>query len=245
MSEDPLQSRVEGQFGMPLSPGGDRNEYQIGRSIADWNQRELSRQNETIPMDSGFPATPAAIPYSGPIGPLGGGTPAGMARVSRSILGFILLIVTLPYYYLTIPLWVCLYPVAAAVAAAAGSAAFTAIGGGPITPSGRLVMSGVVAFIVAWPATLFDQRFLARYNPYWVVRHVLRLALLGFYAYVLTLSRMTGGRVPTTRPQFSSLTWNVEAIIVAAGVVVVMHLFLTTTPWVRNAWHRFTARRPD
>jgi hypothetical protein len=242
MSDDPLQSRVEGQFGMPLSPGGDRNEYQIGRSIADWNQRELARQNETFPVDSSLPFTPTAIPYSGPVGSLGGGTPESMARVSRSILGFILLIVTLPYYYLTIPLWVCLYPVAAAVAAAAGSAAFAAIGGGPITPSGRLVTSGLVAFVVAWPATLLDRRVLARYNPYWVVRHVLRLALLGLYAYALAFRWANGGWIPATRPQFLNLTWNVEATIVAGGTVVVMHLLLTTTPWVRNAWRRLRAR---
>jgi hypothetical protein len=242
MSDDPLQSSVEGQFGMPLSPGGDRNEYQIGRSIAEWNQRELAAQNQTFPANSALPITPTGIPYSGPIGPLGGGTPASMARVSGSILGFILLIVTLPWYYLTIPLWVCLYPVAAAAAAAAGSAAFAAIGGGPITPMGRLVMSGVIAFIVAWPATLIDKRVLARYNPYWVVRHLLRLVLIGLYAYMLAFRWANGGRIPATRSQLTSLTWNVEAIIVALGAVVVMHLALTTTPWVRNAWHRWRAR---
>jgi hypothetical protein len=242
MSDDPLQSRVEGQFGMPLSPGGNFNEYMIGRSVADWNRRELDPQNEAIPVNNGFPATAAAMPDYGPIGGFGGGVPQSAPRVSGSILGFILLIVTLPWYYLTIPLWVCMYPVAAAAAAAAGSTAFAAIGGGPITPMGRLVMSGAVAFIVAWPATLLDQRVLAGFNPYWVVRHLLRLVLIGLYAYVLAFRWANGGRIPTTRPQLTSLTWNVEAMIVALGAVVITHLALTTTPWVRNAWHRWRAR---
>lgn len=148
MSDDPYQSRNEGQFGMPLSPGGDFNEWAIGRSIADQNRRELERQNEVsaqayAPTAGSMPMPTPSFPGNAGTGDGGGGA-AVTGSPAAAVGGCLALIVAVPLYSLTLPLWICAYPAAAVAAGAAGTAVISIMGNGDatITPLGRLMAGG-------------------------------------------------------------------------------------------------------
>jgi len=246
---DPYQSRNEGLTGQAMSAGGDLSEYQAGRGIKAWNDAELARQNAPIPMTPlpiGGPTPSGTTSY--PTGGGGGFAVPGMrggGNALMSIVGFVLLIfVGIPYYYLAIPLWMCLYPAGASVALGVFVVVFRSIGNdATFTGSGHIVAPAIVAFIVAWPATLGDQILAGNSKAYWIVRHWIRLALIGVWA-VYALSRYEGTMIqfPRTGSAIPPLNWSAQNIGLALVAVVVMHVFLSRKPVLRNAWSRLRGR---
>jgi hypothetical protein len=247
MSDDPNESNLAGQFGQAMPVGGDQNAYEAGRGIKAWNDTELARQNTPIAVPD-FPVggqAPASSGTSYPIGG-GGGVPlTGSGNPLSGIVGFVLLIfVGAPYYYLSVPLWMSLYPAAASITVAVYVAVFTGIANdATFTGSGHVAASAIIAFIVAWPATLGDQILARRYRGYWIVRHWVRLALIGLWAvYALSLHGAFTAQMPSANPQLPPLQWTPTNIALAFCAVVVMHVFLSKKLVLGSIWSRVRGR---
>jgi hypothetical protein len=237
-----LDDRNAGLNGQALPSGGNLSEWQAGRSIRQWNEAELARQNQPIPIT---PYTPVSLPtplagggpWSGGGGTIpysGGGTSAG-PRVNP-VLGLLLLIfVAAPFYQYSIPLWIALYPAAAAVSTAVYIAIFMSLAGDH-TVNPTIIGLGI-AFIAAWPLTLFDQ-MLARNPGYWMLRHIARLPLIGIWAiYALSVRDWKlGGSVVVPHRLPDVLVFSPAHIAIAIGAMIVMHVFL--------GWGRLIGRKP-
>jgi hypothetical protein len=233
----PNDSWNQGLCGQPLAPGGDFNQWQQGDSVRRMNEERLAEQNRVfMPQADAFnPAMPAAGPMT-----FGGGGSLG-GTLTRARLGafLLLLFVGVPLYQYSIPLWVALYPAAAFVAGAAALATFNSSGGPGLGSSGQLMLGGFIGFLVAWPAMLGDQA-LARFKPYRMVRHAVRLALIfGWAVYALTLRDGQMLRIAPRQRRFPTLfVWSPQHIGLALVAVVVMHFWLSGMPAVRSAWQR-------
>ena len=100
------------------------------------------------------------------------------------ITGLLLLIfVGAPYYYLTIPLWLALYPVAGSATVLVYIGAFMYFAGDSlITDSGHFAFPFFLAVVAAWPLTLVDQAYSLSHPFYRRLRHVVRIGLIGLWA---------------------------------------------------------------
>jgi hypothetical protein len=238
---DDLESRNAGLAGQPLPPGGNMNEWQTGRGIRTWNENQLAEQNKPISI----PSSPIGsnAPVSAPV--LGGGSGTVGWRGVNPIIGLLLLIfVGAPYYYLSIPLWFALYPVAGSVTVSVYIGMFMYLAGdSTFTGSGHFAAPAIIAFIVAWPATLFDQ-FAARNSPaYWKLRHLARIALIGLWAiYALSDNAVFANHVQMTNPHLPPLQWTSRNILLAICAMVVMQFWLSPKGALRNTWNRMRGR---
>ena len=235
---DDLESRQAGLNGQAMPVGGNMNEWQAGRGIRTWNENQLAAQNAPISIP---PFTPAGsnAPASAPV--FGGGSRMVSWKGVNPIVGLLLLIfIGAPYYYLTIPLWLALYPVAGSITVAVYIGMFMYLAGdSTFTGSGHVVAPEIIAFIAAWPLTLFDQ-VAARSNPtYWKLRHVARIALIGLWAiYALSENAVFANHVHMANPQLPPLQWTSRNILLAICAMVVMHLWLSPKGTLRNTWNR-------
>jgi hypothetical protein len=239
---DDLESRNAGLAGQALPPGGNMNEWQTGRGIRAWNERQLAEQNTPISVPDFKPAGSNA-PASAPV--FGGGTGTISWKGVNPIIGILLLIfVGAPYYYLSIPLWFALYPVAGSVTVSVYVGMFMYLAGdSTFTDSGHFAGPAIVAFIVAWPATLFDQ-FAARSSPtYWKLRHVARIALIGLWAiYALSENAVFANHVHMANPHLPPLQWTSRNVLLAVCAMVVMHIWLSPKGALRRMWNRGSGR---
>jgi hypothetical protein len=239
---DDLDSRNAGLAGQALPPGGNINEWQAGRAIRTWNENQLAEQNRPVSVPDFNPIgsnAPAPAPVFG----------AGSRMISfkgiNPIVGLLLLIfVGAPYYYLSIPLWFALYPVAGSVTVSVYIGMFMYLAGdATFTDSGHFAAPAIIAFIVAWPATLFDQ-IAARNSPtYWKLRHVARIALIGLWAiYALSENAVFANHVHMANPQLPPLQWTSRNILLAICAMVVMQFWLSPRGSLRNTWNRIRGR---
>ncbi len=231
-----LDSRNAGLNGLSMPAGGNQNEFEAGRAIRNWNQAELGRQNAAgpAPYELIGPTAPALqSPFGRNAGPVQNaenarGNPFG------AIGGLLLLIfVGAPLYPYSIPLWACLYPVAASIAGIIYSAVFAYCATDSLfTGSGRIYFPAFIAFVAAWPLTMVDQNLAVRRRGYWLVRHVARLGLIGLWV-IYALSRPRGAREFLPHLVFSPLH-----IGLALAGAVGMHLFLVKRPMMGNMFRR-------
>jgi hypothetical protein len=239
---DDLESRNAGLAGQSMPVGGNMDEWQAGRGIRTWNENQLAAQNAP-PMS--IPNSPMGsnAPASAPL--FGGGTGAISWKGVNPIVGLLLLIfVGAPYYYLSVPLWFALYPVAGSVTVSVYIGMFMYLAGdSTFTDSGHFAAPAIIAFIVAWPATLFDQ-FAARSSAtYWKLRHVARIALIGLWAiYALSENAVFANHVHMANPQLPPLQWTSRNILLAICAMAVMHLWLSPKGALRRMWNRRSGR---
>jgi hypothetical protein len=221
---------------MPV--GGNMNEWQAGRGIRTWNENQLAAQNAPVSIP---PFTPAGSNAAAPTPVFGGGTGSISWKGVNPIIGLLLLIfVGAPFYYLSIPLWLALYPVAGSVTVAVYIGMFMYLtGDSTFTGSGHFAASAIIAFIVAWPATLFDQFAARSSRTYWRLRHWTRIALIGLWAiYALSENAVFANHVQMANPQLPPLQWTPRNILLAICAMMVMHLWLSPKGVVRNTWNR-------
>jgi hypothetical protein len=237
---DDLDSRIAGLNGQALPPGGNINDWQAGRSIRAWNEAQLADQNRPVSV----PNFPSAPNVPGPIPTFNGSGTLSWKGVNP-IIGLLLLIfVGAPYYYLSIPLWFALYPVAGSVTVSVYIGMFMYLAGdSTFTDSGHFAAPAIIAFIVAWPATLFDQ-VAARSSPtYWKLRHVARIALIGLWAiYALSENAVFANHVHMANPHLPPLQWTSRNILLAICAMVVMQFWLSPKGALRNTWNRMRGR---
>jgi hypothetical protein len=219
-----LDSRNAGLGGQSLPPGGNVNEWQIGNSIRQFNAAQSALNSTPISMPEPFKPVPAPITPMNfvPAGP--GGLRGNPILAVAGLLG--LIFVAAPLYMYSVPLWIALYPAAAAVDIAVYVAVFMGLAHDH-TVDGTVV-GLIIAFIAAWPLTLGDQ--IAARNPGYVkVRHYARLPLVGIWViYALSVHdwKLAGGRaLPNQLPHL--LVFSPLHIAIAAGVVIAMHFFLS------------------
>ncbi len=237
---DDLESRNAGLAGQPMPVGGNMNEWQAGRGIRTWNENQLAEQNRPVSVPN-FPTGPN-VPT--PIPTFNGSGTLSWKGVNP-IIGLLLLIfVGAPFYYLSIPLWLALYPVAGSVTVAVYVGMFMYLAGdATFTGSGHFAAPAIIAFIVAWPATLFDQFAARNSRTYWTLRHVARIALIGLWAiYALSENAVFANHVQMANPQLPPLQWTSRNILLAICAMLVMHIWLSPKGALRNTWNRLSGR---
>jgi hypothetical protein len=238
---DDLESRQAGLAGQSMPVGGNMNEWQAGRSIRTWNENQLAAQPLSVPDYA--PIVPTA-PTSAPL--FGSGSRMISFKGIDPILGLLLLIfVGAPYYYLSIPLWLALYPVSGSVSVLVYIGMFMYWAGDSLfTGSGHVYAPAFIAFIVAWPATLIDQVAARNHPKYWMVRHLVRIPLIGLWAiYALSDYKVFANHVQMANPQLPPLQWTPRNILLAICAMVVMQLWLSPKGVLRNTWTRLRGRR--
>jgi hypothetical protein len=235
---DDLESRQAGLNGQAMPVGGNMNEWQAGRSIRTWNENQLAAQNAPVSIPSYAPIVPAPVSSASPWG-------AGSRMVSFKgidpILGLLLLIfVGAPFYYLTIPLWLALYPAAGSASVLVYIGAFMYFAGDSLfTDSGHFAFPFFLAFVAAWPLTLVDQMYARGHPVYWRLRHVLRIALVGLWAiYALSDYAVFANHVHMKNPQLPPLQWTSRNILLAVCAMVAMHVWLSPKGGLRRIWNR-------
>jgi hypothetical protein len=192
----------------------------------------------------GMPAPAPYVPgYSSGNSGGPGATPAQAAQIIASgAKGDFLL--NLILVGLVGPVWVCLYP----LAAAAGYFALLFVAGiairfvprdAPINPN--LIASGiaiVAALVVLWNVSRFEH-IAARFNAYRIPRHVVRLVLIAGLA-VMAIQRLQG--IPISyavlTPNFKHALADPRNLAIVGGVVVASHFMLWNWKWARDFWNR-------
>lgn len=228
-----------GQSGQALPPGGNFNDWQAGRGVKAWNDAELARQNAVWAQP---PSSPMAPPVSLPPLTFGSGDPGGTwpgrtipyAGAKKGLRGnpllalggFLgLIFVAAPLYQYSVPLWMALYPAAAAASASIYIATFMSLARDhTVNPT---IAGLIIAFIAAWPLTI-GEHILSRSRGYWTLRHIARLALVGVWAiYALSLRDANIAHVPDlTRAGWPHLVFSPTHIGLALALVAVMHFYL-------------------
>ena len=229
-----LDSRQAGESGLAMPAGGNPDAYAAGRSIWERNLAELARQQAagSIPLPEA-PMAPVRPPPFSPFGPNAGpvqNSPSARGNPFGSIVGLLLLIfVGIPLYRYSIPLWACLYPAAGLIVGAIWLIGFVwSSGSSLLTGSGHVIFPAIFAFIAAWPLTMIDQGLAVRRRGYWMVRHLVRVALIGVWVlYCLSIPTMPP---PNAVPQIPDLVWSPQHLGLALAGMVVMHVFLTKRP---------------
>jgi hypothetical protein len=230
-----------------MSPGGNAADWQIGKSIRDWNAAETARQNAASAPIPATPFTPT-MPSPAPIGggwsggttwPGGGGGRAATGtyvpgRPAKAVLGFLFLLCSFKWYYITIPLWACMYPLSVAVGILTARAALAAFGNDPVlTGSGRLLIGGAIAVVATLLATHFERPVAARHKLFWLARHVLRLALFATFTYIVALRTPLVAGAPVFTRDLDPLRHPAQ-LAIAVAAAAALHFYLTRTTWGRD-----------
>jgi hypothetical protein len=239
---DDLESRQAGLAGMAMPAGGNMNEYQAGRSIRAWNEAQLAGQSASTAIPDSSPIVPSA-PSSAPL--FGAGSRMISFKGINPIVGLLLLIfVGAPYYYLSVPLWFALYPAAGSITLAVFVGMFMYLSGDPtFTNSGLFAGPAFIAFIVAWPATLVDQILARSSHKYWLLRHLLRIPLIGLWAiYALSDGWVFARHIKMANPQLPPLQFTPRNILLAICAMAVMQFWLSPKGALQNTWNRMRGR---
>jgi hypothetical protein len=129
-----------------------------------------------------------------------------------------------------------LYPMASAVALAAGFATNGALQA--LAPSldadSRLPFAMLATVIVFWPVMRLDHRLAANLAPYRVVRHVARVFLIASVITLMSLNDRAG--LPRSIGQALAVVADPHFLPMLAVVAVLAHLALTKAPRVRALW---------
>jgi hypothetical protein len=233
---DPNKSYEAGRLGQPMPPGGDANSWQVGwaagQQLRDYNTSGGALPGWGAPASQPNPLIPKG--YTGPVYGRAIGSLSDVLHYNPKLVVVLLVVLALPLYRYTIPLWAALYPIAAVVSIAATWAVYHAVGAAAgTTPSDRLLVGGGTLLVVAFLTTRFELR-LARQTPgYRAAQHFIRLALTflwGMFALTLyehiTPVRGIALQIPPR------LDWSTQNIALSLAAVVVMHLWLSgKRPW--------------
>lgn len=223
----------------PHGPHGDRQD-QPGPPVhpADAQMR--------LPMDHAQtyqPLSSPTIPFSS-----GSGVPAGPGMPVEDVLpilrtaaqgDFLLNLIFIGFLW---EVWVCLYPVAAL------AGILTLIYGMPflrsvLPPSPvigpglfAVVLAFVAAAVVLWSVSRLEH-VLAGSGPYRILRHAVRLPLLGL-ATVIMIQKVQGlpyDPMPAGVMQVLKTPTNPAIVL---GVMIASHFILWNWKWGREFWHR-------
>ena len=136
-----------------------------------------------------------------------------------------------------VPIFGCLYPVPAAAAVATYYTADALLrGAASLNSDSRLpitLFAGAVAF---WIVSRLEFRLATRVPLYRMVRHVVRVLLIGVFITVAVMNDRGRDGVPTSVAKFQELFSNRRYLIVLAVWSVVAHLILTKASRFREQW---------
>jgi hypothetical protein len=195
------------------------------------------------PVGMPAPNAPYVPGYSGGYSGGPGATPGQAAQIIASGAkgDFLLNLVAVGCVW---PLWICLYPIAAAAGYfallfGAGLAIRYVPRDAPINPNLIASAIGIVAgLIVLWNVSRFEH-ILARFNAYRIPRHAVRLALIAGLA-ALAIQRFQGIPISYMAPNlnFRYVFSDPKNIGIVLAVVVASHFILWNWKWARDFWNR-------
>ena len=200
------------------------------------------------------PGTPRPEPYSPPPMPLYNpppGTPYGGGYGSASgtgpyagysgngggfwLVAFVIFFWAVPR---TLPLLVVLYPFAAAIEIGAARGVFLLVGtlDAGLASTTQIAIAAVASLVLLWPLSRAEQR-LANVRAYRVLRHIVRLVLMGALVYRMTINMPGVVPLPPWMHSLRGAFRSPQQLAVTVGAVVVWH-FLLMAGGLRTAWHR-------
>ncbi len=187
-------------------------------------------------------STPLPTPSSPIPVPVGPGMPAGGALpFSRNLAGGDFLL-NLVFVGILWEVWVCLYPLSAV------AGLLTLLYGMPflrgVVPESPIIAPGlyavglafVAAAVVLWNLSRLEH-LLARSDLYRILRHLVRLPLLGL-ATVIALESAEGLPYDPTMPGVKRILSTPTNLVIVVGVMIASHFILWNWKWAREFWHR-------
>lgn len=131
-----------------------------------------------------------------------------------------------------------LYPLAAAIEIGVARGAFLLAGkfDPGIASATRIAIAAVASLVVLWPLARAEQR-LANSRAYRVVRHIVRLALLGVLVYRMTINMPSAEVLPSWMHPLRGAFRSPQQLAFTVGAVVVWQ-FLLMAGGLQTAWHR-------
>jgi len=138
-----------------------------------------------------------------------------------------------------LPLLGALYPLVAAIEIAVVRGTFLLASKlAPNAPTNtHIAIAGAVCLVFLWPASRLEQR-LANFQAYRVLRHVVRLALIGMFTYQLTSTMPLAEPMPSWMHSLRGLFRSPAQLETTVGAVVVMHFLLRNFLGIRSVWRR-------
>ena len=225
---DPNENYNRGLRGEAPPSSGGFDQWAAGDAARRLQAQALAQNQQAM---SSPVAVPEYVPVRAPIVQFNFvNTPREEGRKVPPLLAFPLLVVVgVPLYHYSIPLWMALYPGAAAIAVGIALLVFLGLGsGGEVTLEGRLVVGGIFAFVAAWPLTLAELSR-ASNKSYRHTRHTVRLALLFLWAvYSLSVRELHPDVGFPPLKDVWAVAWTPVHFLIAGLVVVAMHFWLAT-----------------
>lgn len=224
---DPNENFNAGYWGTSPPPSGaggaQWTEGHLARQFSDQrNAQNNAAMSAQVPVEEFRAVASIATPYHWV------NLPREAGRHISPLLGLPLaLLVGVPLYHYTIPLWIALYPGAAVISALVAYVVFAGLGsGGGFTLEGRLVIGAIFGFVAGLPLTVAEQNR-AIGKSYRHGRHFIRLALIFLWAlYAQSLRESHPGiGWPPLKDTFASAFTPLH-IVLAGAAVVVMHFWL-------------------
>ena len=101
----------------------------------------------------------------------------------------------------------------------------------------RIAIAAATCLLFLWPASRLEQR-LANFQAYRIVRHIVRLALIGLFTYQLTSTMPAVEPPPSWMLPLHGLFHSPAQLATTAGAVIAMHFLLRNFLGVRSVWRR-------
>lgn len=189
------------------------------------------------PVSSPTPVYPAS---AGPFFPSPAGNTRGYPGGAGNLGGDFLL--NLIFVGILWQLWICLYPLSALAGLFTLVYAMPYLRGvlpiSPIIGPGlyAVVLGCGAALVALWSASRFEQ-VLARHSLYRIVRHVVRLPLLGMAA-VVAIRKAHGLPYDPTLTGITPILKTPANLAIVIGVMIAFHFILWNWKGARDFWHR-------
>jgi hypothetical protein len=241
--EERRRAEEAGRQGGAAPSNQHLDDWQRGKSIADWNKAELARQQtqSSPPLFSAGDSTGSWGSSAGTTGSWSPGAGSGGSAINTSTAtssgaGCLLVpvLAILGFYF-----WPALYPFSALASLAGAAGTYLLLRNVlPATPEIPLngnaaIAASVVALVVLWMTSRLDHR-LARRPAYRIVRHMVRLGIL---AIAVSIKLQGVAVLSTSFPRgWRPFADPVEGAIVLV-VLVASHFLMWTNNAVRETWH--------
>lgn len=183
--------------------------------------------------NTGGPGFTGGAEWSG--GYAGGAATAGCGGVV-ALVAVVSFFATVPR---ALPLLGALYPLVAAIEIGVARGTFLVTGKlSPSMPNNtRVAIAAAACLVLLWPASRLEQR-LANFQAYRVLRHIVRLALIGLFTYQLTSTMPLAEPMPPWMHPFRGLFRSPAQLAATVGAVLVMHFLLRNFLGIRSVWRR-------
>jgi hypothetical protein len=185
------------------------------------------------PPSGGWSAGTGGVPWTGAYSGGYGGTGCGGVFALAAVVVFF---AEVPK---ALPVLVALYPLIAAIEIGVARGVYLLAGKlDPGIPANtHIAVTAAACLVLLWPASRLEER-LANHRAYRVVRHIVRLALVGVLAYQLTSTMPSVTPLPVWMQPASGLFRSPAQIGTVVGAIVIMHFLLRNLLGIRAVWRR-------